>query len=36
MKTLTKNNQKISDTITWFLMILYPASIMVVVFLTFI
>jgi hypothetical protein len=34
MKTFTKKNQTISDIMTWFLMILYPATIMVVVFLS--
>ena len=36
MKTLTntKKDQKISDTMTWTLMILYPAFIMVIIIIS--
>jgi len=32
MKALIKKNLKASEAVTWFLMILYPAIIMVIVF----
>ena len=31
MKTLTKKNQKVSDTMTWLLMILYPAFVIAII-----
>ena len=34
MKTLTQKNLKASDAVTWFLVVLYPAIIMGIVFLS--
>ena len=34
MKTLTQKNFKTSDAVTWFLIVLYPAIIMGIVFLS--
>jgi hypothetical protein len=34
MKTITHKNLKASDTITWMMMILYPAIILGIVFLS--
>jgi len=34
MKTLNKKNQKISETMTWLMMILYPAIIVVIIFIS--
>ena len=34
MKALIKKNLKASEAVTWFLMILYPAIIMAIVFLS--
>ena len=36
MNTQIKKNIKASEAVTWFLMILYPAIIMAIVFLSFI
>jgi hypothetical protein len=34
MKALIKKHQQKSDTATWFLMILYPAFVMVIILLS--